>query len=476
MDGTYNGSSVADPTFYGIDFVQKPTESLHMVGVIFSKDRPMQLDALLCSFALHCQDAQDVKINVLYKASDAFQESLYQELAQDYPRARFVAEKVFKEDLIRLLQGSRYILFLVDDTLFVRSFHIAEIISHLRETEESLGFSLRLGKNTIYCHHADTGMPLPGFRPVSERIKKYIWSGACWDFGFPLEVSSSVYRADDVLPLLEQLAFSGPNSLEMQLDSQKSKFGHREFLSCYEQSVAFSAPLNKVQTVGECRAGQKEEYSPAFLGRLFREGRRVDVFSYAGSVPNAPHVEVELQFCEKEVRSASTSAIKNLLRSRNHCAIERPLTPVRPPHHSVQIFYSSEGRFNEAESVRVSCPEGRWRRLEFSHCQGQLRLDPVDRHAFVIIAGIFLRTERDKKIFWVARGSQVFDQLKVSDDIQRIPDRRRLYLVCLSMDPQIYFPRFSLQNPNELYKTTVWMRIERSIEDFGRLVLALDRR
>ena len=431
----------------------------------------MQLDALLCSFALHCQEAQDVKMNVLYKTSDAFHESLYQELAHDYPQVRFVGEKGFKEDLIHLLQNPRYILFLVDDTLFVRSFHLAEIVSHLRETEESLGFSLRLGKNTVYCHHAETDVPLPEFRPASQQVQKYIWSNACWDFGFPLEVSSSVYRADDVLPLFQELAFSGPNNLEMQLDSQKSRFGNRKFLSCYEQSVAFSAPLNKVQTVGHCRAGQKEEHSPAFLSELFREGRRIDVFAYAGFVPNAPHVEVELKFCEKKVRSASFSAIKNLIRSREQCAIEQPQTPVRPPHYSVQLFYSSQAHFNEAESVRIDCPEGKWQRLEFNHCQGQLRLDPANRHAFVIIAGISVRTERDSKILWFARGREAFGQLKISPDIQRTNHDRLLCLICLSMDPQIYFPKFSSQRPDEFYKITIWMRIEKSIENFFRLVL-----
>ena len=258
----------------------------------------------------------------------------------------------------------------------------------------------------------------------------------------------------------------------MQLDSQSSKFRNREFLSCYEQSVAFSAPLNKVQTVGECRAGQKEEYSPAFLGRLFREDRRIDVFTYAGFVPNAPHVEVELKFCEKKVRSASSSAIKNLIRSREHCAIEQSLTPVRPPHHSVQVFYSSQERFNEAESVRKDCPEGKWQRLEFNHCQGQLRLDPAERHAFIVIAGICLRTEKDKKILWFARGREAFDQLKISGDIQRISQGRFLYLISLSMDPQIYFPKLPSQKPDEFYKITIWMRIEKSIENFSRLVLA----
>lgn len=432
----------------------------------------MQLDALLCSFALHCQDAHNVELKILYKTSDAFQESLYQELARDYPHVQFVAERNFKEDLIRFLRDAHHILFLVDDTLFVRSFHLAEIVSHLRETEESLGFSLRLGKNTVYCHHADTGMRLPEFRPGLHRIQKYIWRNAGWDFGFPLEVSSSVYRADDLVPLLKELAFSGPNELEMQLDSQSSKFGSREFLSCYEQSVAFSAPLNKVQTVGECRAGQNESYSPAFLGKLFRAGRRIDVFTYAGFVPNAPHVEVELKFCEKKVRSASTSSIKNLIRSREHCAIEQSPTPVRPPHHRVQVFYSSQGRFNEAESVRKDCPEGKWQRLEFDHCQGQLRLDPADRHVFIVIAGICLRTEKDRKILWFARGREALDQLKISEDLQRIPQGRFLNLISLSPDPQIYFPTFPAQKPDEFYKMTIWMRIEKSIENFSRLALA----
>jgi hypothetical protein len=443
-----------------------------MVGVIFSKDRPMQLDALLCSFALHGRDAHEVKLKVLYKTSDAFQESLYEELARDYPHVEFVPERNFKEDLIGLLQDSPYVLFLVDDTIFVRSFCLTEILSHLHETEGSLGFSLRLGKNTAYCHHADRRMPLPEFRPVSDRIQKYAWSSGSWDFGFPLEVSSSVYRADDLVPLLKELEFSGPNTLEMQLDSQTSKFRNREYLSCYEQSVAFSAPLNKVQTVGECRAGQKEVYSPPFLGRLFREGRRIDVFTYAGFVPNAPHVEVELNFCERQVRSAATSAIRDLIRSREDCAIEQPPTPVRPRQHSIQVFYSSEGRFNEAESVRKGCPEGKWQRLDFEHCQGQLRLDPGDRHAFIVIAGISVRTERSKKLVWFARSPEAFDQLMLSGDLQRISRGRFLCLMSLSTDAQIYLPQFTSQERDEYYKVTIWMRIEDSIEDFSRLVLA----
>jgi hypothetical protein len=442
-----------------------------MVGVIFSKDRPLQLDALLCSFALHCQDADNIELNVLYKTSDAFLESLYRELACDYPRIQFVAEQNFKNDVIRLLQESDYILFLVDDTLFVRSFYLTEIASHLRETPDTLGFSLRLGKNTVYCHHADTGMPLPEFRPVSKRIQKYSWWNACWDFGFPLEVSSSVYRAEDLVPLLRELAFSGPNNMEMQLDSQKSKLTKHQYLSCYERSVAFSAPLNKVQTVGECRAGENESYSPAFLGRLFREGRRIDVFTYAGLLPNAPHVEVELAFCEKKVRSEATDAIKNLVRSRERCALEQPSTRVRSPHHNVQVYYSSHGRFNEAESVRITCAEGKWQRLEFGHCQGQLRLDPTDRHAFIVIAGICLRTEKDRKILWFARRPEEFNQLKVSGDIQRISQGRFLSLISLSMDPQIYLPTFASQRPDEFYNVAIWIRIEKSVENFARLVV-----
>jgi hypothetical protein len=115
------------------------------------------------------------------------------------------------------------------------------------------------------------------------------------DFGYPLEVSSSVYRTGDLIRLLRTLPYSNPNRLEQGLSASSSLYRlHQPDLLCFERSVAFCAPVNKVQTILGNRAGQQEAYSSESLNSLYLQGQRVDVKALAGFVPRAAHEEIEL--------------------------------------------------------------------------------------------------------------------------------------------------------------------------------------
>jgi hypothetical protein len=65
-------------------------------------------------------------------------------------------------------------------------------------------------------------------------------------------------------------------------------------LLCFDRSVAFCAPLNKVQSVLDNRSGQLDSYSSQALHRLFEAGVRVDVAALSGFEPRAAHQEIEL--------------------------------------------------------------------------------------------------------------------------------------------------------------------------------------
>jgi hypothetical protein len=69
---------------------------------------------------------------------------------------------------------------------------------------------------------------------------------------------------------------------------------------CYENSVTFCNPINKVQTVATNRAGSVVEYSSDHLAQLFESGYRIKVEAYTGFVPNACHQEVALNFEKRE--------------------------------------------------------------------------------------------------------------------------------------------------------------------------------
>ena len=58
-----------------------PTEKTNqIIGLIFSKDRAMQLDGTLRSFYMHCKDAQSTDLTVIYKTSNALHDKLYDAL------------------------------------------------------------------------------------------------------------------------------------------------------------------------------------------------------------------------------------------------------------------------------------------------------------------------------------------------------------------------------------------------------------
>lgn len=264
--------------------------------ILFSKDRPLQLDATLRSFALHVQDREQCNISVLYTTTNEAFHQLYERLRDEHPDVTFIKEAIFKNDLLRLLRGRTYILFLVDDALFVRDFSLAEVVNALEANSAAIGFSLRLGRNTTYCYMLDKQQHLPVFTVVSSDILSYDWTKAEYDFGYPLEVSSSVYRACDIVPLLEQLDFRSPNTLEAALAARAAAFREsKPVLMCFETSRAFCAPMNKVQKEYESnRSCCHSAYSPEELARLYREGKRINVAAYNNFTPQACHQEIEL--------------------------------------------------------------------------------------------------------------------------------------------------------------------------------------
>jgi hypothetical protein len=310
----------------------------------------MQLDATLRSFILHCQDAKMLDIFVLYRASQPLHVRQYEQLKGEYTTylyLHFIEQRHFRRDVVELLYqsvpgdklsglrrgliglGWRFgilnnlwkkpegsegtILFLVDDNIFVRNFLIQNAVQGLIRNPNALGFSLRLGTNTTYCYSLDKPQSLPVFEQNSfstdelmtgksnlPSILKFNWTAGDADFGYPLEVSSSIYRLRDIRPILNVLSFQNPNFLETQLSQQAYRFRNlMPYLLCYDRSVTFCNPINKVQKKYQNRAGENAGYSVEELARKYEMGERVKVTDYKGLVPIGCHQEVDLIFERK---------------------------------------------------------------------------------------------------------------------------------------------------------------------------------
>jgi hypothetical protein len=190
-----------------------------------------------------------------------------------------------------------FILFLVDDNLFIKDFRLKDAIPALQEHTDSISFSLRLGRNTTYCYAHAVPQPLPPFTAVRTNILKFNWITASNDFNYPLEVSSSVYRLKDIIPFIIHFGFTNPNYLESGMSSRWRQFTSTlPSMLCFETSVTFCNPINMVQTVSANRTGTSQSYSAEELAKKFDQGSRIDVAAYTGFTPNACHQEVDLLF------------------------------------------------------------------------------------------------------------------------------------------------------------------------------------
>jgi len=112
-----------------------------LVAVVFSKDRAMQLEAMLRSCRRHCRDFDAARVAVLYAASDKRHEDQYRQLQAVFESIAFVRETDFKKDLLALLSESHFVLFLVDDNLFVVDFALADARYYLARHPWALAFS-----------------------------------------------------------------------------------------------------------------------------------------------------------------------------------------------------------------------------------------------------------------------------------------------------------------------------------------------
>ncbi len=294
-------------------------------------NRALQLDGALRSFFLHCAPPANFEMIVIYRATHARDAQQYRRLADEYAARRvgFCAQTDFRRDvlapLMQFAHGARVpwgnrlalaspwlgrcdllspairpaacVLFLVDDNLFTRNFDLETAQAALLAQPTALGFSLRLGRNTQFCYPLDRPQTPPAFQPIGNGIARFDWRAGDGDFGYPLEVSSSLYRLREVLPILNRCAFHNPNVLEERLAARARAAQTRlPNLLCFETSVTFCNPANKVQTHQPNRASTRADYTSENLAQLFEAGYRLDVSAFANLTPNACHQEVELVF------------------------------------------------------------------------------------------------------------------------------------------------------------------------------------
>ena len=227
---------------------QKPHAGpMRALGVVFSKDRALQLNALLESWFANCNGT--ARIVVLWTVSDSNHERSYKELMDIWEsKVEWVREKSFRSDLLEILEkdSSSHLFFLTDDAMMLGPFSLEEAL--LPDTGLAV-FSLKHDPALKWCFVPRKPQTVPELQSRGTNLLTWNWSDGeprC-DWAFPLSVDGAFFSREEFRVVLKNLPFKNPNTLEDSLQAFNPLFLGRKGV-CFQKAVIVNVPCNMVQT------------------------------------------------------------------------------------------------------------------------------------------------------------------------------------------------------------------------------------
>ncbi len=270
-----------------------------LTGVLFSRDRALQLYTLLHSY--NTKVSESAKIYIIYSASSSAHLKSYDELISEIKsigmNVFFVREhESFKATLLSVLYqiNTKNIFFLVDDDVFIREtdLTIAKQIDPLCEI-----LSLRHSPHLKRSYTANAELTSPTFtRAKKDGLLKFTWFEQNLEWSDPWSVDGQVLSTAELRVLADLSEFKAPNTFEQALKSFNSLCKFR-FGLCYEESKIVNLPINRVQTEVSNRSGN---ISADYLLKCWNDGLMLDVRSLEKHIPLSPHEEHALGFVKRK--------------------------------------------------------------------------------------------------------------------------------------------------------------------------------
>jgi len=278
-------------------------------NIVFTKNRPLQLDAYLESLYKH-YPADLVQTYVIYKA-ELFGEE-YEQLFRKFSDCIVVREDDFHSDFLRVLDmvETNYILFGIDDVVYFDCVDFDVIDKTFAEHEQDIfGFTLRFSPESLN----GGGDVLTSLAVGKQQVYRVNWKqGRTPNTRYPFELCSTIYRTSLVKriisgamnnnPLAKRL-FTPSSGLMRILGKAVStrkilkKFGYffspntleswncrwcqnhkDEFADCiYFQKLCASAiQVNMVNTSTRNIAEGTTEHTVEVLNEKYKKGYRLD--------------------------------------------------------------------------------------------------------------------------------------------------------------------------------------------------------
>jgi hypothetical protein len=282
-----------------------------ITSIIFSKNRPLQLD--LCLNSIKKNFPQSTQNIVIHNNSVEFGKA-HNQLIKEHPDVKFWQQsKWLFFDVWDAVTGAKndYVCLFVDDCIVYNKIEIEEINKKL--IPEVSCISLRLGANICERQHEGETFPdKPQSFAFSECGKYMVWNkttrpyGSYWSYS--LSVDGHIFRKDELEEMTYELYKVSnlkdwkqtPNELESQL--QRFWALSPPLMVCPFQSAVVNSPNNKVQDTHTAnRAGDVFSYCEYDLLENYLCGDRINIDKIEDYIYNetdgikCPHTEINLE-------------------------------------------------------------------------------------------------------------------------------------------------------------------------------------
>lgn len=279
-----------------------------ITSIIFSKDRPLQLD--LCLRTIRKNFKECSRAVIIYDCSNEDYKKQYMSLRDTYNECEFWDQGscLFKDVYHSILTESKnnFISFFTDDCILYRPIEIGEAkIKEIFNMDLVSCISLRLGLNIVKRQCSD-GQFYPEINPIIHRIdqnfvlarKTSTTYGSYWSYS--LSVDGHIFRKKDIQKMVSELIYikgiykwkNTPNEFESAL--QRFWTSTPEGIVAPTKSVVINSPNNKVQETHNNRSGDNYCASQKELLEFFKSGKRVDIDKLNIGKVQCPHTEINI--------------------------------------------------------------------------------------------------------------------------------------------------------------------------------------
>ena len=160
-------------------------------NIVFTKNRPLQLDAYLTSLYRHMPSEQ-IQTYALYKR-EMFDEE-YTQVFQKFSGCIVIEEQNFHDDFVNLMEriNTDYIIFGTDDVVFFDSVHFEVIDAAFRQfSNDIFGFTLRFNRENL----AESDNIIKEMSVAGQKVFQLDWKRAENRHAkYPFELNSTIYR------------------------------------------------------------------------------------------------------------------------------------------------------------------------------------------------------------------------------------------------------------------------------------------